>query len=241
MPCCVCLYLVLECQAVLAAAGELGVDDRLSAADVSMLAELTGGRRAGLLDVLERFQQSSSEGWPVFSTSSLHPSLGCSCLAKSKSSDLCSAPSSFRKRLSSSHTRSCFSRAKGAPKFRETKGSEKVANAPTNESANPPPPCEHLFSTRRTNHGASLLVNASLILNLRKHGMLRPSSQGFVEMRYLPPKRQRYAPKSPPCELPVRNTPAPRLELQHEKSLAEGDPVAALRPMQSQGCEGSMS
>ncbi len=57
----------LSHQAVLAAARELGVDDRLSAADVSMLAEVTGGRRAGLLEVLERVRQSSSEGRPVCS------------------------------------------------------------------------------------------------------------------------------------------------------------------------------
>ncbi|CAM9884631.1 unnamed protein product, partial [Pylaiella littoralis] len=45
-------------QAVLSVARELGVDHLLSAEDASMLAELTGGRRAGLLGVLKMLQRS---------------------------------------------------------------------------------------------------------------------------------------------------------------------------------------
>ncbi|CAN0450646.1 unnamed protein product, partial [Ectocarpus sp. 8 AP-2014] len=47
-------------QEVIAVARELELHHQLSVADVSMLAELTGGRRAGLLDILKRVKQSSS-------------------------------------------------------------------------------------------------------------------------------------------------------------------------------------
>lgn len=48
------------CKAVVSIAEELGVDHIMSALDISMLAEVTGGRRAGLLDALERMQGSCS-------------------------------------------------------------------------------------------------------------------------------------------------------------------------------------
>ncbi|CAM9923488.1 unnamed protein product, partial [Laminaria digitata] len=47
-------------QAVVSVARELGVNGHLSALDVSKLAELTGGRRAGLLDALGRVRGSST-------------------------------------------------------------------------------------------------------------------------------------------------------------------------------------
>lgn len=50
------------CQAVLSVARELGVDRLLSPLDASALAELTGGRRGGILRVLKLIQQSSPGG-----------------------------------------------------------------------------------------------------------------------------------------------------------------------------------
>ena len=52
-------------QSVLAVARDLGVEDCLSAVDVSILEELTGGRRAELLNVLGRVKQTSSGGTSV--------------------------------------------------------------------------------------------------------------------------------------------------------------------------------
>ena len=62
-----CHLLHLCHQSVLAVARDVGVDDRLSAVDVSMLEDLTGGRRAELLNVLERVKESSSGGMSVWS------------------------------------------------------------------------------------------------------------------------------------------------------------------------------
>lgn len=58
---CLCFrfWRFLRHQSVLAAARDTGLDDRLSVVDVSMLAELTGGRRSELLNVLERVKQTS--------------------------------------------------------------------------------------------------------------------------------------------------------------------------------------
>ncbi|CAM9898804.1 unnamed protein product [Ectocarpus fasciculatus] len=47
-------------QEVVAVARELGLHHQLSLVDVSMLAEVTGGRRAGLLDILKRVKKSST-------------------------------------------------------------------------------------------------------------------------------------------------------------------------------------
>lgn len=59
-----CLPTLLENpnQAVTAVAEELEVDHRLSARDVSTLADLTGGRRGALLDVLTRLHASPPSG-----------------------------------------------------------------------------------------------------------------------------------------------------------------------------------
>ena len=56
-------------KSVLAVARDVGVDDRLSAVDLSMLEELTGGRRAELLDVLGRLKETSSGGVSISSIS----------------------------------------------------------------------------------------------------------------------------------------------------------------------------
>lgn len=49
----------------MAVAKDVGVDDRLSAVEVSMLDDLTEGRRAELLNILGRFKQTSSGGMYV--------------------------------------------------------------------------------------------------------------------------------------------------------------------------------
>lgn len=78
--CCFCFgwrFLRHLHQSVLAVARDVGVDDRLSAVDVSMLEDLTGGRRAELVNVLERLKRTSPGGISIGSLTA--PRAECSC------------------------------------------------------------------------------------------------------------------------------------------------------------------